>query len=272
MGLYDVMTDISQHQILKTDTGDNRIFGVIVATVTDNYNQAYPGQVCIKIPVRDKMANELKWARLAFPAAGKGWGTYWLPEVGDEVLVVFEQGNIEKPYVIGCVPKANSKLLSKSPDKQNVNKDILFQNGSAIHFEDDIETGGDKDKLEVTINKGMLNFDMDGERRLIKLYDKNSANMISIKADEGSGKINVKAEKSLTIEVGTTVKIDINGETGYVGIKCNSLNLTTQNSTSLHSDGTFKIEGQGTVVDAGNSLRLSSSGPVSVQGATVKMG
>ena len=41
------------------------------------------------------------WARTVQPGAGKDRGAMVLPEVGDEVLVAFEQGDIRRPYVLG---------------------------------------------------------------------------------------------------------------------------------------------------------------------------
>ena len=110
MGLFDIIDEIAESQIMKTDTGDNRIFGVMVGTVAKNYDKDMPGRVCVTIPVRDTEANELQWARVAMPSHGKGWGHYFQPEVGDQVLLAFEQGNIEKPYVIGCVPKESNSF------------------------------------------------------------------------------------------------------------------------------------------------------------------
>lgn len=43
------------------------------------------------------------WIRVAQPIAGSGSGTFWLPEVDDEVLVVFEQGDPDRPYIVGAV-------------------------------------------------------------------------------------------------------------------------------------------------------------------------
>ena len=121
MGLFDVIDQIAENQIMKTETGDNRIFGVMVGTVAKNYDQDMPGRVCVTIPVRDEEANELKWARVAMPSQGKNWGIYFQPEIGDQVLLAFEQGNIEKPYVIGCVPKDSNAFLKKAYDKDNTN-------------------------------------------------------------------------------------------------------------------------------------------------------
>ena len=41
------------------------------------------------------------WARTVQAGAGKDRGALVLPEVGDEVLVVFEQGDFRRPYVLG---------------------------------------------------------------------------------------------------------------------------------------------------------------------------
>ena len=104
MSLYDIIGEISEKQVTKTSTGDARISGVMVGIVAKNYDKDMPGRVCVTIPTRDKEANELQWARTAQPSSGTTWGHYFLPEVGDQVLLAFEGGNIEKPYIIGCIP------------------------------------------------------------------------------------------------------------------------------------------------------------------------
>ena len=100
MGLYDVIDNIAEKKASRSDMGDNRIFGTVLGTVTENHNEDKPGRVCVEIPLRDKEANILRWARLAMPYGGKKWGTLFVPEIGDQVLLVFEDGNIEKPFVI----------------------------------------------------------------------------------------------------------------------------------------------------------------------------
>lgn len=92
MGLYDEIDRITEKQIMKTETGDNRIFGVMLGIVAKNYDKNMPGRVCVTIPVRDQEANELKWARVSMPSSGSKWGHYFLPEVGDMVLLAFEKG------------------------------------------------------------------------------------------------------------------------------------------------------------------------------------
>jgi uncharacterized protein involved in type VI secretion and phage assembly len=73
---------------------------VYVAIVTNNNAEDDYGQVKVKYPWMDD-SQESFWARIAGPGGGKQRGLYFLPEVDDEVLVAFEQGDFNHPYIIG---------------------------------------------------------------------------------------------------------------------------------------------------------------------------
>ena len=148
MGWYDIIDDIAQRQLAKTELGDNRLNGVTVGIVAKKYSKEMPGRICVQIPVRDREANILQWARIAAPSAGKKWGTFFLPELGDQVLLAFEEGNIDKPYVIGCVQGDSGSFLGRVADEDNQYKCIATKNGNQILFEDNKEGEGDKDKLK----------------------------------------------------------------------------------------------------------------------------
>ena len=132
MALFDVLDTVSGKQMTKTEYGDERIYGIAVGIVAENYTQEMPGRLCVTVPVRDTDANRLKWAKVAMPYIGAGWGMYFLPEKGDQALLVFEDGNIEKPYVIGCIPRDKDKFLKKSANEKNQTKQIQTRNGSRI--------------------------------------------------------------------------------------------------------------------------------------------
>jgi uncharacterized protein involved in type VI secretion and phage assembly len=74
--------------------------GVSIGIVTNINDPERLGRVKLKFPWLDEN-HESHWARLATPGAGSGRGFFALPEVDDEVLVAFEQGDINRPYVIG---------------------------------------------------------------------------------------------------------------------------------------------------------------------------
>lgn len=270
MGLFDVIDQIAENQIMKTDTGDNRIFGVMVGTVAKNYDKDMPGRVCVTIPVRDANANELQWARVAMLSHGKSWGHYFQPEVGDQVLLAFEQGNIEKPYVIGCVAKDNNTFLKKAFDQHNQYKKITTKNGSTIVFEDNFQGEGTKDKITIHTAKESHTILMDNENNKIVLKDKENKNFIEMKTQTGHMKI--QAEKKLTIQVGETITLIMNGNNGSVTLECSKLTVKTTGNTTMEAAGTFKATGTNVTLEGSSMLKATSSGATIVGGSPIKIG
>ena len=76
-----------------------------MARVTNNVedpDEVPLGRVQVKFPwLSDTI--ESGWERCTTPMAGSNIGLYFLPEVGDEVLVAFEQGNLSKPVIVGSL-------------------------------------------------------------------------------------------------------------------------------------------------------------------------
>jgi len=96
MNLLDVFKDS------ELDKQKNRIYGVVVAVVTNNDDPEKLGRVKVKFPwLSDK--NESSWARMLTPLAGQQRGFYHLPEPNDEVLVAFEFGDINRPIILGAL-------------------------------------------------------------------------------------------------------------------------------------------------------------------------
>ena len=270
MGLFDVIDDITEKQVMKTDTGDNRIFGVVVGQVAKNYDKDMPGRVCVTVPTRDKDANELKWARVAMPSSGSKWGHYFLPEVGDQVLLVFEQGNIEKPYVIGCIPKDRDQILKKSADEENQFKKIVTKNGNTIYFEDNKEGEGDKDKIKVVTAKETHRIELDNEKHVLLISDKDGKNHIEMNTE--SGVMEITAEKKLTVKVGDNIELIMNGSNGTVQLNASKLDVKTSGNMNLQSDGGMSMKAGSFSAEANGLLKLKSSAAASVSGTPVRIG
>lgn len=270
MGLYDIFDEIAAKQATKSDTGDNRIAGVVVGIVAKNYNPQMPGRVCVQIPVRDNEQNELKWARVAMLSGGKEWGHYFMPEVGDQVLITFEQGNIEKPYVIGCVAKSNDKFLSKSSDMNNKLKRIVTKNGNTIEFEDAIEGLGNGDSISIYTADKKHRLIIDNGNNKITLSDKENKNKLSISSDTGN--MELCAASKLTIKVGENLKLIMNAESGTITINGTKLKVDADESVNISSNGTVAVSGGNVKVAASSSLKMESSAMASVTGSPVKIG
>lgn len=125
--------------------------GVVVGIVT----RVRKGEAKVKFPwlhQRDEEERESDWARIAAPMAGNDRGAFLMPEVGDEVLVAFEHGDFNHPYIIGFL--WNGK--DKPPEDDTERRVIKTKSGHIIEFNDNpgqekivIESqGGQKIEIE----------------------------------------------------------------------------------------------------------------------------
>ena len=104
------------------------------AIVVDNVDPANGGRVKVWLPqvlVAGEGAHEA-WARIATLMAGTNRGTWFIPDVGDEVVVAFEQGNLDRPYVLGSLwNSANPPPGTMAVDNNN-KKFVRSRNGVQI--------------------------------------------------------------------------------------------------------------------------------------------
>lgn len=270
MALYDIIDDITNRQMQKTETGDNRVFGLMIGVVVKNYDRSMPGRVCVEIPVRDTDANTVKWAKLVTNSAGRSWGTYFLPEVGDQVVLGFEGGNFEKPYILGCLALDNNKVFNESSDENNQYKVIRSRHGSNIRFVDNKEGDGEKDQIQIQTAKAEHTMLLDNENHYMRLTDKKKKNMIEMETENGN--TTIKVEKRLVIKVGNNISLTMDAETGAVTLKCEKLNAESTNSVKIKSDGNFRIDGGSLSIQASSSLKAESSGTAQFKGASVQLG
>src|SRR5215212_313772 len=91
--------------------------GIVIGLVIDLKDEENIGRVKVKYPHLEDQPSD--WARLASPMAGNKRGTFFRPEVGDEVLVAFEHGEPRRPYIIGALW---SKVDPPPPDDGDTEK------------------------------------------------------------------------------------------------------------------------------------------------------
>ena len=114
---------------------ESKIYGVVVGIVTNNKDPEELGRVKVKLP-RISGEDESHWARVATFMAGKDRGAFFLPEVNDEVLVAFEHGDINMPYVIGSLWNGVDKPLETNSDGKNNVRVIKSRSGHIIRLND----------------------------------------------------------------------------------------------------------------------------------------
>ncbi len=205
------------------------------------------------------------WARIVSVMAGNDNGSFWLPEIDDEVLVMFEEGDFSRPIITGSLwngANVAPAKLTYSPDQTEVDvpnnaqggkNDFRFirsRMGHTIAFIDKEGEGG----VSLRSNKSAEFYidDADGGEK-IRLYDMKQTQWleidtvnkkITLQTDEGD--ILFKAKEKITIEcknLDVKVEKDIKIEAGKgVTQKSKTYETNTSNSTTMKGGNNIKMQ------------------------------
>lgn len=182
-----------------------RFMGVVVGIVTNNEDPDSRGRVKVKYPWLTE-DEESHWARLVTPLAGKERGWFMLPEVGDEVLVAFEHGEMNRPYVLGSLWNG--------------------QDGPPINDAD----GRDTRVLKSRSGHLLRIDDRDGEEKL-EIIDKSGKNKVIVDA----------AKNTVTISADKT--IELKAPQGKIVLEAKELELTASSAAKIEASGDCTIKG-----------------------------
>lgn len=109
------------------------------AFITHNTDPLKMNRVRVRYPWQGQTEDPTPWIRIALPMASDGSGFNFLPQIGDEAIINYENGNIEKPYVEGMLyTRAEEEDESTVPYafKQDKARVISSVNGHSIIFSD----------------------------------------------------------------------------------------------------------------------------------------
>jgi uncharacterized protein involved in type VI secretion and phage assembly len=208
--------------------------GMVTGLVTNLNDPDNLGRVKVKYAWLGDV--ESTWARIAAPMAGAERGWMILPEVNDEVLVAFEQGDIHRPYILGALwsskdkpPKPNNEVFKSG----KVNERILKSRSGHMIILDDT----------------------DGNEQII-IQDKTRKNKIVINSKENTITINV--DKDLTSDAKGTTTIQSMGKitlksTDDLTIECNNFEVKAQMNANVKANVGVNIQNA--------AAKISMSGP-----------
>lgn len=196
------------------------IFGVVTGIVTNNQDPDGLGRVKVKIP-RISGEDESNWARIVSFMAGGDRGAFFLPEVEDEVLVVFEYGDISRPFVIGSLWNGVDKPPENNGDGENNIRVIKSRSGHVIRLDD-----------------------TDGAEK-IEIIDKSEKNLITI--DTAENKISISSDQD----------IDIKAPNGKVLIDANELEVKTAADAKVEAGGNLDLKATGELNAKGSAINLN---------------
>ncbi|MFI5178244.1 MAG: phage baseplate assembly protein V [Vicinamibacterales bacterium] len=228
---------------------DQRYFGVVEALVSENAgDDAKEGRVKVKFPWFDgDMVTE--WCRVAQIYAGNGYGGFWVPEVGDEVLVGFIHGDMRFPVILGGLYNGQDKpSTSREQDKDQ--KLFRTKGGHELLFDD---TSGQQ-KVKTTTNAGHV-LDMDDDNKKVTLA-----------TTGGHQAVLDDQQKTVTIQTSGSneIVLDDNSKT---------ITIQTAGGAVITLDGSGnKITVQATTVDVQATTVNVQGTTVNVEATTIKLG
>ena len=106
------------------------------AKVTKTLDPERLGRVRVKYPWQGEEENHSPWIRISYPMASGDAGFMFCPAEGDEVVVDYEDGNIDLPYIVGAFYNADNKPSIHAKSYTNTSKTISSGNGHHISFDD----------------------------------------------------------------------------------------------------------------------------------------
>jgi uncharacterized protein involved in type VI secretion and phage assembly len=106
--------------------------------VTDTRDPSELGRVKVRlVPGADEYGSYDAWARPATLAAGPNHGSYFMPDVGGDVLVAFEAGDVRRPFVVGALWSEKSPPpVTAAGNPQNNRKMLRSRSGVTIELDD----------------------------------------------------------------------------------------------------------------------------------------
>src|SRR4051812_29523026 len=216
-----------------------KIRGVHLAIVVDNKDgEANPGyRVKLKLPWLNEQETTF-WARIAIPMGGHGRGTYVLPEIDDQVIVVFEHGHIDRPIVIGSLWSKKQEPVEVNQSGKNTTKLIKSRSGHRIIFDD--KEGAERITIVDQTRKNKII--LDSVHRTVKI--------------ESDGDIEVKAKANAILHA-HALKV---GTTGGITGKARSLLGHAAKTFGLKATSGITIGGGNTTINVPDAAGDSGSG------------
>lgn len=236
-----------------------------LATVKENNDDKGQGRVKVAFDWQ-KNGKTTNWIRVQTPNAGvsgavpKNRGWVFVPEVGDQVMVSYEHGNPDRPYVTGSVFHSGS---GKGGDKDNKVKSIITRSGNAIVFDD--ETGS----IVITDQTGKQLIMLDGTDAITVMAKK------SITLTNEAESVIVMDDKSIGLQADTIALEGRKSVTLLSGNECMVLSseksIISSSGTNIKQEATkdYDVAAKNGTVN-GVNLMIEGKGNVTVSGGIVK--
>ncbi|MFL4908270.1 VgrG-related protein [Streptomyces sp. MMS24-I2-30] len=248
----------------------SRCSGLANGTVTDTKDPEGLGRVKVRFPwLSDEYASD--WARTA-QAGGTGGGEAFIPEVGDEVLVGFEQGHLDRPYVLAGLFNGQDKPGQQGGAGQaggqggqgdGQEAEAVDPTSGAVNKRAFGSRGGNKLELLDTANgpQGVRLVTGDGKLRIN--LDRRGTTIVV----HSDGTVEIEAKEQVSIKAGSGVALDAGG--GTLELTGDSVKLTARTGVQVDGGtGQVKLSTGGAVEVRGNQVAVDGTTRTELRGGS----
>jgi Rhs element Vgr protein len=223
------------------------IQGLQIGVVTDLENDPdSQDRIRVRLPIIDPNEDGV-WSRVGCLDAGNNRGTFFRPEIGDEVVVGFFNNDPRNPVVLGML-NSSAKPAPLTASNQNDEKGYVSRSGMKMIFND-----SDKSLIiQTPVGKKMTISESDG--------------VISFE-DENGNKISMDSS-SITVQSAADINLTANGD---LNIQAVNINLTASSSFALSSGGASLNAGSGSASLSAPTVSISGSGTTTINGGIVSI-
>lgn len=227
------------------------------ARVTDNEDPMDWGRIRVQFDWQARLDENMKtpWLRIAQPYAGGGKGFSFIPEIGEEVMVDFEGGNAERPYVKGTlyngVGNPDAEWLPQKYSSNQV-KAIRTRNGHTIEIHDKDEGG----YIRIYDNEKenyILTFSTD--EKLIKLYSKGNIELHALNdiVMHAEHNIEVTADNDMNVTVKHNRTLMVDNDDSNTVQNNQTVSVGNDQTSNIGNNQTIEVSEDQSVNVAGNS-------------------
>jgi hypothetical protein len=243
----------------------DRIGGLVNATVTDTRDPEGRGRVKLAFPWLDgEYVSD--WARTA-DLGGKGGGGVFGPEVGDEVLVGFEQGRVDHPYVLGGLyngqdkPSEHDCALVDSTTGATNRRSLVTRSGNRLEL---LDAANGPKGVRLATGDGKLTLHLDQKATSVTVH---SDGKVEITAKE---KVTVTAEQGISMDAGTG-KLELSGQSVQVKARTGVDVDGGAGAVMLQTNGQVEVKGTTVGVDGKASTEIKGGASCSISAALVRI-
>jgi uncharacterized protein involved in type VI secretion and phage assembly len=212
----------------------DRVYEAVVGVVTDNKDPDKLSRVKVKFPTLSSDDNSW-WAPLVSAGAAENRGWFFIPEIDDEVLVVFEHGDIQRPVVLGALWNGKDKPTESNSDGSNKIRSITSRAGDKIELDDD--------KGTITIK--------DGGGAATLTIDK--ANKITFEAAQGDVCIHCKDDLTIVAN-----EVSMEAKTAFEIVSQADFKAGADSNVTIKGNAMLKIQGAQVGINNGGAQAPSA--------------